>query len=201
MDTRLPVTTPVITPGFLGASFCPHCDKRPALSPECAGAARGTQIGNGFFGSECVLAFKRFGVDSDRMVPIGAVGVRSLAQRTDDSMGDEDAPVSIQERSGDIWERGMAEDNWVEQKQRSTAGTLTWWCVSVGGAGVSGSDTAVLLDTSVSLLGSVLWGSVLWAASCGAASCGQCPVGQCPVGQRPVGQRPVGSVLRPLMKD
>ncbi|KAI4892430.1 hypothetical protein NFI96_024114 [Prochilodus magdalenae] len=35
----------------------------------------------------------------------------------------------------------------------STAVTLTWWwCVSVGGAGVSGSDTAVLLDTSVSLL-------------------------------------------------
>ncbi|KAI4880644.1 hypothetical protein NFI96_004779 [Prochilodus magdalenae] len=30
----------------------------------------------------------------------------------------------------------------------STAGTLTWWwCVSVCGAGVSGSDTAVLLDT------------------------------------------------------
>ncbi|KAI4904670.1 hypothetical protein NFI96_001896 [Prochilodus magdalenae] len=77
---------------------------------------------------------------------------------------------------------------------------------SVCGAGVSGTDTAVLLDTSVSLLNGdssdnqkypasgVLWaascgqrpvGSVLWAASCGqcpvgsvlwAASCGQCPV-------------------------
>ncbi|KAI4878901.1 hypothetical protein NFI96_021724 [Prochilodus magdalenae] len=92
-------------------------------------------------------------------------------------------------------------------------------------AGVSGSDTAVLLDTSVPLLDcessthqpNYSANSVLWAASCGqrpvgrvlwAASCGQAPVGRLlwvvSCGPRPVGRvlwaascgpRPVGSVL------
>ncbi|KAI4890699.1 hypothetical protein NFI96_019085 [Prochilodus magdalenae] len=81
-----------------------------------------------------------------------------------------------------------------------TAVTLTWWwCVSVCGAGVSGSDTAVLLDISV-LLGlridhCGLWGSVLWAVSCG-----QLPVGSV-LWAASCGQRPVGSVLCPLIKD
>ncbi|KAI4873639.1 hypothetical protein NFI96_031475, partial [Prochilodus magdalenae] len=85
----------------------------------------------------------------------------------------------------------------------STAVTLTWWwCVSVCGAGVSGSDTAVLLDTSVFLsgLGIVCQpelasrgqrpvGSVPWAASRGQRPVGSVPWavsrGQCPVGSVP----------------
>ncbi|KAI4879059.1 hypothetical protein NFI96_014962 [Prochilodus magdalenae] len=112
-----------------------------------------------------------------------------------------------------VYEPSIKETNSVIKCGRcqNTAGTLTWWwCVSVGGAGVSGSDTAVLLGTSVSLLDgesstnqNYPVGSVLRTASCG-----RCPVGSVlwvvSHGQRPegsilgavsCGQRPKGSIL------
>ncbi|KAI4896376.1 hypothetical protein NFI96_033055 [Prochilodus magdalenae] len=76
------------------------------------------------------------------------------------------------------------------------------------GAGGRGSDTAVLLDSSVTdnhsptqtiqhnsvLWGSVLWGSVLWGSVLWASVLwGQRPVGQRPVGRCPVGQHPVST--------